>query len=118
MADARRAQLFLLEAAFEDPDYPGQRFFCPHGALVNGVIQSFPEVLEQLDVIRMPFPRPRQVVIEAVGEANQGLPVLLLPEGEERVAATGRANGRSFASGADSILATLAERHGLPVTHF
>ena len=109
--------LFLLEPAFEDPAYPGQRFFCRHCSLVEGVLNNFPAVGEALEIRRVAFQRPRSEVIAILGEAHQSLPVLVLPKGEERAAATGRANGLSFASGAEEILATLAERHGLPVIH-
>ena len=109
--------LYLLEPSFEDANYPGQTFFCRHGSLVEGVLNNFPAVRDQLAIERVAFARPRKVVIEAIGEANQALPVLVLPEGEARQAATGSANGRAFAAGAEAILATLAERHGIPVIH-
>lgn len=114
---AEKAKLFLLPAEFEDAKYPGQRFFCRHGAVVEGVLGAFPEIRDQLDIEFVDFPRPRARVIEAVGEANQALPVLILPAGETSAAATGEANGRRFASGSEAILATLAERHGIPVVH-
>ena len=112
-----KATLYLLEPSFEDSAYPGQRFLCRHGTLVEGVLNNFPDVRDQIEIERVAFPRPRKVVIDAVGEGNQALPVLVLPEGETRAAATGSANGRSFAAGAEAILATLAERHGIPVIH-
>jgi hypothetical protein len=106
-----------LETTFEDAAYPGQKFFCRHGSLVEGVLNAFPKVRAELDIERVAFPRPRRAVIETIGEANQSLPVLVLPAGESRSSATGSSNGRSFAAGADAILATLAERHGIPVAH-
>ena len=117
MPTLTKAKLFLLEPSFEDAAYPGQRFFCRHGALVEGVLNNFPQVRDQLEIERVAFPRPRAAVIEAVGEGNQGLPVLVLPAGETRRAATGWANGHAFATGTDAILATLAERHDIPVAH-
>jgi len=113
----QKAKLFLLDPEFEDTAYPGQKFFCRHGALVEGVLNAYPGVREQLEIERVGFARPRQPVIDAIGEDHQALPVLILPQGEARAAATGRANGRSFATGGEAILATLAERHGLPVVH-
>lgn len=112
-----KATLYLLDPSFEDGAYPGQKFFCRHGALVEGILGHFPIVRDQLDIERVPFARPRQVVIDAVGEANQSLPVLVLPAGEASSSATGIANGRAFAAGSNAILATLAERHGIPVVH-
>jgi hypothetical protein len=112
-----KATLYLLEPSFEDAAYPGQTFFCRHGALVEGVLSHHPEVRDKLQVERIAFPRPRQAVIAAIGEANQALPVLVLPSGETSPSATGIANGRAFAAGATAILATLAERHGIPFIH-
>ena len=112
-----KATLYLLDPSFEDAAYPGQKFFCHHGALVEGVLGNFPQVRDQITIERVPFPRPRNVVIAAIGEANQSLPVLVLPSGETSQNATGIANGHAFASGSKAILATLAERHGLPVIH-
>lgn len=109
--------LYLLEPGFEDPALPGQKFFCRHGSLVEGVLGHFPEVRDQLEIRRVAFPRPRREVIAAIGEANQGLPVLVLPPGETWSGANGGHDGRIFATGAESILATLAERYGLPVIH-
>ncbi len=117
MPTPAKAILYLLEPSFEDAAYPGQRFFCRHGSLVEGVLNNFPDVRSQLQIERVAFARPRAAVIEAIGEGNQGLPVLVLPEGETRGATTGIANGHAFAAGAEAILATLAERHGLPVVH-
>ncbi|MDR3473608.1 MAG: DUF3088 domain-containing protein [Devosia sp.] len=117
MPTTPKATLYLLEPSFEDTAYPGQRFFCRHGSLVEGVLSNFPEVRDQLQIERVAFPRPRKVVIDAIGEGNQALPVLVLPKGETRKATTGVANGRAFAAGAEAILATLAERHSIPVIH-
>ena len=100
MVPAReKATLYLLEASFEDAAYPGQTFFCRHGALVEGVLGHHPEVRDKLTIERIGFPRPRQAVIAAIASA------------------TGIANGHAFAAGASAILATLAERHGIPVIH-
>lgn len=112
-----KATLYLLDPSFEDAAYPGQKFFCRHGALVEGVLGNFPQVRDAITIERVAFPRPRNVVIAAIGEANQSLPVLVLPAGETSPNATGIANGHAFASGSNAILATLAERHGLPVIH-
>lgn len=117
MPAREKATLYLLDPSFEDAAYPGQKFFCRHGALVEGVLVNFPEVHGQLLVQRIAFPRPRQAVVAAIGEANQALPVLVLPAGETSPSATGIANGHAFAAGATAILATLAERHGIPVIH-
>lgn len=112
-----RDRLFLLRPDFADPAYPGQRFYCWHCALLEGVLASFPELAKRFDVERIAWPRPRQPVIDLVGEENQSLPLLVLAEGAASVHQTGVYGGRGFISDKDQILAALSERHGFPVPH-
>ncbi|MDN3273805.1 DUF3088 domain-containing protein [Frankia sp. RB7] len=76
-----RDRLFLLRPNFEDPAYPGRRFYCWHCALIEGLLASFPALAEKFDVERIAWPKPRQAVIELVGEENQWLPLLVLADG-------------------------------------
>lgn len=110
-------KLFLLSPGFEDPSYPGQLFYCWHCALIEGVLASFPQLAENLDVERVPWPRPRERVILAAGEANQSLPLLLLAEAETYRHQTGSFAGRALVADKDAILAALSERHGFPDPH-
>lgn len=109
--------LFLLTPNFEDAAYPQQRFFCRHSALVEGVIASFPALGDALDIRRIDFKRPRAEVVALVGEANQALPILILPPGETSGQASGEAGGRQFVAGAEPILAALVEREFIPPAH-
>ena len=109
--------LFLLSPDFEDAKFPGQRFFCRHSALVEGVLTSFPGLADKIDISRIAFPRPRAAVVALVGEANQALPVLVLPAGETSPHATGEANGRQFVSGAERIIDALVGRGLIPPPH-
>lgn len=112
-----RDTLFLIQPDFTDPAYPGQRFYCWHCALMEGVLASFPALAERLDVVRIPWARPRREVIDLVGEANQSLPLLVLAAGESSRHATGSQDGRIFIADKDAILAALSERHGFPDPH-
>lgn len=112
-----RDRLFLLAPDFEDPAFPGRRFYCWHCALMEGVLASFPELAGRIDVERIAWPRPRQAVIALVGEANQSLPLLVLAEGVTSPHQTGHHQGRAFIADKDGILATLSERHGFPDPH-
>lgn len=109
--------LFLLAPNFEDEKYPGQRFFCNHCALIEGVLASFPELLDVVDVRRIAFPRPRGEVVDLIGEASQSLPVLVLPPGEPSPEATSSENGRFFVSGAEKIIQALVGRGQIPPPH-
>jgi hypothetical protein len=112
-----RHTLFLLRPGFEDPAFPGRRFYCWHCALVEGVLASFPQLKGRIDVERIPWSRPRQAVIALVGEENQSLPLLVLAPDASSVHQTGRHHGRAFVADKDKILAALAERHGSPDPH-
>lgn len=113
----QRDKLFLLRPDFEDPAYPGQRFYCWHCALMEGVLASFPQLAKRLDVERIAWPRPRLPVVDLVGEENQSLPLLALADGGTSPHQTGTHRGRAFIAEKDKILAALAERHGFPVPH-
>jgi hypothetical protein len=81
-ASGARDKLFLLAPHFEDPAFPGKRFFCWHCALLDGLLASFPDLASRLMVERVSWPRPRQSVIELVGESNQSLPLDPLSRGQ------------------------------------
>lgn len=112
-----RDRLFLLNPAFEDPAYPGQRFFCWHCMLIGGLVDSLSALAAAIDVVRVAWPRPRQPVIDLVGEENQWLPLMVLADGATSAHQTGSHQGRAFIADKDGILAALAERHGFPIPH-
>ncbi len=109
--------LFLLEPAFEDGQLPGQRFFCRHSLLLEGALSSIVGLREHLDVRRIGFPRPRREVIAEIGEHDQSLPKLVLPQGVHSEHANGAHDQRQYVSGAEPILATLNGLLGIPVAH-
>ncbi|MFT4117951.1 DUF3088 domain-containing protein [Bradyrhizobium sp.] len=112
-----RDLLFLLRPDFEDPAFPGRRFYCWHCALIEGVLASFPTLAERLDVERIAWPLPRQAVVALVGAENQSLPLLVLADGTASPHQTGSHRGRAFIADKDAILAALSERHGFPDPH-
>ncbi|WP_322047220.1 DUF3088 domain-containing protein [Paraburkholderia sp. J67] len=109
--------LLLLAPAFADPKHPGERFVCPHGLAIEGLLASDPARAAQLEVKRVAFERPRPAVIEVLDEAHQGLPALVL--GDEHplpddVLVLGETR---YVTDPKRILALLAERHGFPKVH-
>ncbi|MDM9645571.1 DUF3088 domain-containing protein [Rhizobium sp. S163] len=110
-----RDTLFLIAPGFVDPKQPGQTFVCPHCNAIEGLLSSFPELSSRIDVHRVPFPRPRRDVIEAVGEENQSLPVLVLAGDPPPDAA--QWEGKYFVTKTGRILELLAERHGFARLH-
>jgi hypothetical protein len=113
----KRDRLYLLKPDFEDPAYPGKRFYCWHCALLEGVLASFPQLAAKIDVERIAWPRPRQAVVEVVGEAHQSLPLLVLADDAQEELATGSYQGRRFIADKDAILSALSLRHGFPEPH-
>jgi hypothetical protein len=77
-------RLFLIEPGFEDPDYSqstpegGTLYLCPACLPLEGLIALYSQALAGLDVVRVPFNRPRHDVVAVFGEENQTLPKLLL----------------------------------------
>ena len=113
----KRDRLFILAPDFEDPAYPGKRFYCWHCALMEGVLASFPHLAGALDVERLPWPRPRTKVIDLVGEENQSLPLLILAEDAPDHIPARSYRGLRFISDKDEILRVLSLRHGFPEPH-
>lgn len=111
-------KLFILKPSFPDPNVGAGVFFCPHSAMVEGLLSFYPKLREQLDVRYVDFPRPRHEVISEVGEANQACPVLVLPQGWKAPEIPGRtANGRHFFVGATEIGTFLAGWAGIGLPH-
>jgi len=115
--NVQRDTLFLLKPDFVDPAYPGQRFYCWHCALLEGVLASFPEALKRLDVVRIAWPRPRREVVALIGEENQSLPVLILGGDTSNVRRVSRHGPIAFVNNKDSILDALSVRYGIASPH-
>ena len=109
--------LFLLEPGFTDQAYPGERFICPHGAPIEGLLASDPARADQLDIRRVPFLRPRTAVVEALDESHQSLPLLILGNEKPAPDDAQTLGGKHFVTNGSRILALLAERHGFPKVH-
>lgn len=108
-------KVFLLTPGFTDPNRSDGPFFCPFCNQIEGVLASFPDLLAKVDVERVAFARPRAAVINAIGEANQSLPVLIVTDNPPPDARA--ANGKFFIDDTARILQLLAERHGIPIAH-
>ena len=109
--------LYLLPPEFPDAKYPGERFYCADCMFIEGLLARFPELLEKLEVRRHDFPRPRAEVVALVGEANQGLPLLIFSDDADDGLETGRYGGARFAGTRVAIMRALAVRHAIPFPH-
>ncbi|MEL1252052.1 DUF3088 family protein [Aurantiacibacter gilvus] len=96
---AGRDRLFILERTKTDAD--GAQFYCRDCIEIDGLLAMFPDLSANIEVVRVPWPRPRQAVVDAIGEENQNLPALVFAEG-------------GFVNDQDDLLAALHQRHGFP----
>ncbi|WP_240339066.1 DUF3088 family protein [Novosphingobium sp. BW1] len=97
--------LYVLDTDWADPVLGGERrFYCKDCVTVEGLLSLFPERAERIEVVRVPWPRPRAAVIERLGEAHQDLPALAFAEGD-------------FVGDVEGVLAAHHTRHGFPERH-
>ncbi len=68
-------RLYILKAPFEDG---GQSWYCNDCATLEGALLANPHWNDALDIRRIGFQRPRHELLELVGEAHQGLPMLIM----------------------------------------
>jgi hypothetical protein len=90
-------QLYLMKPGFMNAGLGP--FYCGDSVCVEGMLSFFPELREKLDIHYISFPRPRQPLIDALGENYQSVPVLILAD--DAVAGDGipearKAGGRRF----------------------
>ena len=72
-------QLFLLKP-FTDPksDNIEQLYYCPPCTTLTGLLSYYPELKKEIEVVYIDFPRPRPILVDLVGEENQGCPILII----------------------------------------
>src|SRR4051812_1502142 len=116
-ASMTRDKLIILHAGFSDPAYPGQRFYCWHCMLIEGLLAAYPELLSRIDVDRIAWPKPRPALVALVGTENQSVPVLILADDAPSGMETGRFGDRRFVAGNYAILKVLPVRPGIPDPH-
>ena len=76
-------QLFLLKP-FTDPksDATDQLYYCTPCTTLTGLLSYYPELNKEMEVVYVDFPRPRQIIIDLVGEENQGCPLLVIEKSD------------------------------------
>jgi hypothetical protein len=75
-------KLFLLKADFQDLNRAdGKNYYCPDCAILEGLLSHYPRLRAELEVNYVDFVRPRKLLVDLIGEANQSCPVLVLENG-------------------------------------
>lgn len=114
---AAKDQLYLLRPGFMNAGVGP--LYCSDSAPVEGVLSFFPNLRQLIDVHYIEFPRPRAVLVEALGEEYQGVPVLIMAPGRtlrNEMPEVKSARGRSFLNDQRSIRQYLSLQYGLPTT--
>ena len=107
-------QLYLMKPGFMNAGLGP--FYCGDSVSIEGLLGFFPALRDQLDITYIDFRRPRQAVVDAIGEKNQSIPVLILSDDSPDLPKieTRSANGRRFVGNEKSIREYLSISRGLP----
>lgn len=108
-------QLYLLRPGFMNAGIGP--LYCSDSAPVEGVLSFFPSLRTLIDVHYIEFARPRSVLVDALGEEHQSVPVLVLAPGralKDDMPEVKKARGRSFLNDEKSIRRYLSLQYGLP----
>lgn len=110
-------RLYLIKHDFHDN---GKTWYCPGCAEMIGLLEIYPALKESIEVRHVDFQRPRPELVELLGEANQGCPVLVLadvPKDNPAGLAIENANGHAFVADPRQIGEYLAHARGIPHPH-
>ena len=99
-------KLFLLNPDFQDIKLSAEnKYFCPPGTLIEGLLSFYPRLRNELEVHYVDFVRPRPAIIDLIGEENQSCPVLIFDDG-------------TFINEPNDIVRYLAENHQIAQSHY
>lgn len=110
-------QLYLLRPGFMNAGVGP--LYCSDSAPVEGVLSFFPNLRKLIDVHYIAFPRPRAILVEALGEEYQAVPVLIMAPGRtlrKEMPEVKSVHGRSFLNDQHGIRQYLSLQYGLPTT--
>ncbi|MEN8198608.1 MAG: DUF3088 family protein [Thermodesulfobacteriota bacterium] len=103
--------LFMLNPWFEE-DGQGP-YYCPDCGVVEGFLFYSPEIRNEIEIILVDFPRPRDEIVKHLGLENQDSPVLVLDDGTEKPegAQQSMSTGKIFINDAIQICNFLGETY-------
>ena len=108
-------QLYLLRPGFKNAGMGP--LYCSDSAPVEGVLSFFPQLRQLVDIHYLEFPRPREPLVQALGEQYQSLPVLILAANrklKDEELLPNNANGKSVYADQSSIRHYLSTQYDLP----
>jgi hypothetical protein len=113
--NAMKDELYLLRPGFYNAGVGP--LYCGDSLPVEGLLSFFPELRAVLEVHYLDFPRPRAALVKALGDAHQGIPVLILADGRDiadEELTPQEVNGKRFFADERSIRRYLSAQHNLP----
>ena len=112
-----KCKLYLLNMGFSDKNYNGDIFFCPDCTMLEGILAKNPTLSENIDIEYIEFEKPRKELISMLGEENQSLPVLILPNGTQSEYQNGVYNNISFISDLNNIISFFSDTYHIAKKH-
>lgn len=118
-----KPRLFLLKPNFVDTkiDHNGFAYYCPDCAMIEGVLAYYPQLKNDIEIIYVNFERPRQLIIDIIGEENQGCPLLIISDKSENNhfdTSYFKSSGRfKFVSSVNFIAKYLSDKFGIGQLH-
>lgn len=115
-------KLFLLNPDFQDVRVDGtaQPYYCPHNAMIEGLLKYYPNLKQKIEIIHIDFPRPRKQLVVLVGEENQGCPNLVISKDNLNGVDTSYFNENGeylFINKKELIAQYLADKYGVGKPH-
>lgn len=115
-------KLFLLNPDFQDirVDGTNQNYYCPHNAMIEGLLKYYPDLRNKLEIIYIDFPRPRKQLIELIGEEHQGSPCLVISKENSEMVDTSYFTNHSnylFVNNKELIARYLADKYHIGKLH-
>ena len=111
--------LFLLKP-FRNPKAGPDVYFCTECASLEGLLSYHPELKNTVEARRIVFEKPRQEVVDLLGEALQSSPVLVLAEDSKTKAPDIQVSpktGRRYVAGFRPIADYLAAAYQVTKLH-
>lgn len=115
-------KLFLLNPDFQDVKVDGttQPYYCPHNAMIEGLLKYYPHLRNKLEIIYIDFPRPRKQLVELIGEEHQGSPCLVISKEHSKMVDTSYFNvydNYIFVNKKELIARYLADKYHIGKLH-
>lgn len=115
-------QLFLLKPDFPDErlSLPGQTYYCPDCARIEGILHYYPFLRDRMEVIYVDFPRPRGPLAALLGPMHQDCPALVFSPEDDPWPLSGQftyAGGRHFTNDTMVIARFFGEKWGVSLPH-